>query len=103
MNCKPCIQVVLLHLYLGEKINDIETAKMLIKKIFINYKMPYVSITPTFSICPTHGYIAGEHFNCPTCDLDAQVWSRVTGYLRPVQNYNLGKKEEYYSSFLPRL
>ena len=83
------------HLYIGERIEDIETAKTLIQRVFAKYKMPYVSITPTFSICKEHGYIAGEHFNCPSCGQKAEVWSRVVGYLRPVQNYNAGKKEEY--------
>lgn len=83
------------HLYIGEKLDDTEVCKNLIKKIFTKYKMPYISITPTFSICNEHGYIAGEHFTCPECGKDAEVWSRVTGYLRPVQNYNIGKKEEY--------
>ncbi len=83
------------HLYLGEAIEDIEVSKQLIRKIFEKYSMPYISITPVFSICNVHGYIAGEHFNCPECGEPAEVWSRVTGYLRPVQNYNLGKKEEY--------
>ena len=84
-----------LHLYLGEKFSDIEVCKNLIRKIFTNYKLPYVSITPTFSICNTHGYIAGEHFTCPHCNAETEVWSRVTGYLRPVQNYNRGKRQEY--------
>ncbi|MFZ5353151.1 MAG: ribonucleoside triphosphate reductase [Bacillota bacterium] len=83
------------HLYLGEAIEDIEICKKLIKKVFENFSMPYVSITPTFSVCSTHGYIGGEHPFCPECGEAAEVWSRVTGYLRPVQNYNLGKKEEY--------
>ncbi len=83
------------HLYLGESIEDISVAKNLIRKIFTKYKMPYVSITPTFSICQDHGYIKGEHFTCPECDSVTEVWSRVTGYLRPVQNFNEGKKEEY--------
>ena len=83
------------HLYLGESIEDIQVCKQLIQKVFGKYSMPYISVTPTFSICNTHGYIAGEHFHCPQCGEDAEVWSRVTGYLRPVQNYNLGKKEEY--------
>ncbi len=83
------------HLYIGERIEDIETAKSLIQRVFNKYKMPYISITPTFSICKDHGYIPGEHFNCPTCGQKAEVWSRVVGYLRPVQNYNPGKKEEY--------
>ncbi len=85
------------HLYLGERIEDIETAKSLIKKIFTNYKMPYISLTPTFSVCANHGYIAGEHFRCPECQEETEIWSRVVGYLRPVQNYNKGKKEEYFA------
>ena len=84
-----------LHFYLGESIQDIEIAKTLIKKIFTNYKLPYISLTPTFSVCPDHGYISGEHFNCPDCGKEAEVWSRVVGYLRPVQNYNKGKYAEY--------
>ena len=83
------------HLYLGEEIKDIEAAKRLIKKIFTNYKLPYISLTPTFSICDDHGYIAGEHYNCPECGAPSEVWSRVVGYLRPVQNFNKGKREEY--------
>ncbi len=83
------------HLYIGERIEDIEVCKTLIRDIFNKYKMPYISLTPTFSICNTHGYIAGEHFECPDCGAETEVWSRVVGYLRPVQNYNPGKKEEY--------
>jgi ribonucleoside-triphosphate reductase len=84
-----------LHLYLGESIEDIETCKKLIQTIFHRHKLPYISITPTFSICQDHGYIRGEHFHCPTCESETEVWSRVTGYLRPVSNYNDGKKQEY--------
>lgn len=84
-----------LHFYLGEEIRDTEAAKRLIRKIFTNYKLPYISLTPTFSVCSDHGYIAGEHFNCPVCGKPAEVWSRVVGYLRPVSNFNKGKQEEY--------
>lgn len=84
------------HLYLGESIEDIHTCKNLIRKTFENYKLPYISITPTFSICPDHGYLRGEQFTCPECGQATEVWSRVVGYLRPVQNYNKGKKEEYF-------
>ncbi|HWS29894.1 MAG TPA: ribonucleoside triphosphate reductase [Clostridia bacterium] len=84
-----------LHLYLGESIKDISVAKALIQKAFTNYKLPYLSLTPTFSVCPEHGYISGEYFHCPSCGKEAEVWSRVVGYLRPVQNYHRGKKEEY--------
>ena len=84
------------HLYLGESINELQVCKNLIKRIFERYKMPYISITPTFSICNIHGYIQGEHFECPVCGEKTEVWSRVVGYLRPVENYNRGKKEEYF-------
>lgn len=84
-----------LHLYLGEEIKDIDAAKRLIQKAFTNYKLPYISLTPTFSICNNHGYISGEHFSCPECGSSTEVWSRVVGYLRPVQNFNKGKREEY--------
>ena len=83
------------HLYMGEQVEDREVAKNVIKKIFTNSKMPYISLTPTFSVCPDHGYIAGEHFECPHCHRDAEVYTRVVGYLRPVQNFNRGKREEF--------
>lgn len=84
-----------LHLYLGEQIKDIEIAKQLLKKAFHRYKLPYLSLTPTFSVCPEHGYLNGEVFTCPECGAKTEVWSRVVGYLRPVQNYHKGKREEY--------
>lgn len=84
-----------LHLYLGERVKDTETTKNLIRKVFENYKLPYISLTPTFSVCNDHGYISGEHFNCPTCGKPAEVYTRVVGYLRPVQNFNKGKRAEY--------
>jgi len=83
------------HLYLGERIEDLSTAKQIIQKVFARYKMPYISLTPTFSVCDEHGYLVGEQFVCPHCGAKTEVWSRVVGYLRPVQNYNEGKKEEY--------
>lgn len=85
-----------LHLYLGERIKDTQTTKRLLQKIFQKYRLPYVSITPTFSVCSEHGYISGEHFHCPTCQKPTEVYTRVVGYLRPVQNFNKGKKAEYY-------
>lgn len=86
-----------LHLFLGEKISDPLTAKNLIKKIFENFHLPYVTLTPTFSICPVHGYIAGEHFYCPQCTIKqpCEVYSRIVGYLRPVSQWNTGKQEEF--------
>ena len=82
-------------MYLGEQIKDINIAKKIIRKAFTNYKMPYLSLTPTFSICTEHGYLNGETYNCPECGKPTEVWSRVVGYLRPVQNFNKGKKKEY--------
>ena len=84
-----------LHLYLGEKIEDKDTIKTLIKKVFEKNKMPYISITPTFSICQKHGYISGEHFTCPECGEKTEVWSRVVGFLRRIEDFNNGKREEY--------
>ena len=84
-----------LHLYLGERVDDKETAKNLVRKIFSQSKMPYVSITPTFSVCSDHGYIAGEKWKCPTCKKETEVWSRVVGFLRPVGDWNAGKRQEY--------
>jgi len=83
------------HLYLGEKIEDKDVAKALIKKIFEQSKMPYISLTPTFSICPVHGYLKGEQFTCPECGAKTEVWSRIVGYLRQIDNFNDSKKEEY--------
>lgn len=85
------------HLFLGEKISDIETAKALVRKIFEKFHLPYITITPTFSICPVHGYLSGEHFECPRCLVKqpCEVYSRVVGYLRPVQQWNTGKIQEF--------
>ncbi|HNP79305.1 MAG TPA: ribonucleoside triphosphate reductase [Candidatus Pacearchaeota archaeon] len=85
------------HIFIGEEISDIETVKSLIKKAFENNRLPYITITPTFSICPSHGYIAGKHFTCPKCIIEqpCEVYSRVVGYLRPVQQWNEGKQQEF--------
>jgi len=84
-----------LNIYLGEKLNSYVQAKNLVKKIVENTKIPYFSITPTYSICPDHNYIAGEHYNCPTCNKVCEIYSRVVGYLRPKNSYNEGKAEEF--------
>lgn len=84
-----------LHTFLGEQIDDAEICRTFIKKIMESTAIPYITITPTFSICTDHGYIAGEHFICPTCGKDAEVWTRVVGFHRPVQSWNKGKREEY--------
>ena len=83
------------HIFLGEKISEVAPVKNLIRKIFKKFSLPYITITPTFSICKTHGYLAGEHFNCPECKQACEVYSRVVGYLRPVQQWNLGKQQEF--------
>ncbi len=83
------------HLYVGEKIQDIDALKWLIKKICYHYKLPYFSITPTFSVCPHCGYISGEHEYCPKCQTVCEVYSRVVGYLRPVSQWNKGKQAEF--------
>jgi ribonucleoside-triphosphate reductase len=83
------------HAFIGERIEDFEACKKLVRRIAENFRIPYFTITPTFSICPTHGYLVGEHFKCPTCNKPAEVYSRVVGYYRPVQNWNEGKREEF--------
>lgn len=86
-----------MHLFIGEKISDIQTAKALVKKVFEKFSLPYITLTPTFSICPTHGYLSGEHFLCPECTIQqpCEVYSRIVGYLRPVQQWNKGKEQEF--------
>jgi len=86
-----------LHLFLGEKISDIKAAKNLIKKVFENFRLPYITLTPTFSICPTHGYLSGEHFDCPKCTIKqpCEVYSRIVGYYRPVGQWHEGKVQEF--------
>ena len=83
------------HAFLGEKLPDWKAAANLVRKIAENHRLPYYSISPTYSVCKTHGYLAGEHFECPECGERAEVYSRITGYYRPVQNWNVGKSQEY--------
>src|SRR3989344_170944 len=85
------------HMFLGEKIDEISMAKNLVKKVFENFSLPYITLTPTFSICPSHGYLSGEHFFCPECAIKqpCEVYSRVVGYIRPVQQWHIGKKQEF--------
>jgi ribonucleoside-triphosphate reductase len=85
------------HLFLGERLSDTASVKALVKKIFEKFKLPYITLTPTFSICPTHGYLEGEHFKCPKCTIEqpCEVYTRVVGYLRPVSQFNLGKQQEF--------
>lgn len=83
------------HGFLGEKLPDWKSAAKLVRAIATNYKLPYYTISPTYSICKEHGYLPGEQFKCPHCGKEAEVYSRITGYYRPVQNWNDGKTQEY--------
>ena len=85
------------HAFLGEKLPTWQSAANLVRKIAENYKLPYYTLSPTYSVCKTHGYIPGEAFNCPHCGEKTEVYSRITGYYRPVQNWNDGKAQEYKS------
>ena len=83
------------HAFLGEKLPDWKAAATLVRKIAENYKLPYYTLSPTYSICQDHGYLAGEQFKCPVCGGKTEVYSRITGYYRPVQNWNDGKAQEF--------
>ena len=83
------------HSYLGEKLPDWKAAANLVRKIAENYRLPYYSISPTYSVCKNHGYISGEVYTCPECGEKTEVYSRITGYYRPVQNWNDGKSQEF--------
>jgi anaerobic ribonucleoside-triphosphate reductase len=84
-----------LHIFLGEQVNDTKAIKSMVRKISANYKLPYFTLTPTFSICPSHGYLDGEQRICSICHQETEVYSRVVGYLRPVKQWNSGKLAEY--------
>lgn len=83
------------HAFLGEKLPSWQSAASLVRKIAENYKLPYYTMSPTYSICKNHGYITGEHYTCPECGETTEVYSRITGYYRPVQNWNDGKSQEF--------
>jgi ribonucleoside-triphosphate reductase len=93
-----------LHLYMNERMSSAEACKRLVRRALTNFHLPYITITPTFSICPVHGYLAGEHLTCEKCaEMNpsaepqvCEVWTRVMGYFRPVQSFNIGKKGEYH-------
>ena len=92
-----------LHLYMNERISSGEACKTIVRRALENFRLPYLTITPTFSICPNHGYLVGEHHTCPRCAVEhpdaepvgCEVWTRVMGYFRPVSSFNIGKKGEY--------
>ena len=83
------------HAFLGEKLPDWKAAATLVRKIAENYHLPYYTLSPTYSVCPEHGYLAGEQYKCPHCGKTTEVYSRITGYYRPVQNWNDGKAQEF--------
>lgn len=83
------------HAFLGEKLPNWRSAANLVRKIAQNYKLPYYTISPTYSVCAEHGYLTGEQFTCPVCGKNTEVYSRITGYYRPVQNWNDGKAQEF--------
>ncbi len=83
------------HAFLGEKLPDWQAAAALVRKIAENYKLPYYTMSPTYSVCSEHGYLPGENYICPHCGKEAEVYSRITGYYRPVKNWNDGKSQEF--------
>ena len=83
------------HAFLGQKLPDWKAAANLVRKIAQNYKLPYYTMSPTYSVCSDHGYIVGEVYECPTCGKKTEVYSRITGYYRPIQNWNDGKRKEF--------
>ena len=83
------------HLFLGEEVRDTDVVKNLVQRVSDSFKLPYFTLTPTFSVCPSHGYISGEHETCNICDSDTEVYSRVVGYLRPINQWNDGKQSEF--------
>lgn len=84
-----------IHVFLGERIHDARAVPQLVRKICQQFKLPYFTLTPTFSVCPSHGYVSGEHPLCPTCKSECEVYSRIVGYLRPVSQWNAGKQSEF--------
>jgi ribonucleoside-triphosphate reductase len=83
------------HVFLGERLSTPESCKLLVQRIAERFTLPYYTLTPTFSVCTNHGYLAGEHPHCPQCNQDTEVYSRVVGYLRPIKSWNTGKQEEF--------
>ncbi len=83
------------HCFLGQKLPDYKSCMKLVRKIAENYKLPYYTMSPTYSVCAEHGYLQGEQWKCPICGKEAEVYSRITGYYRPVKNWNAGKTQEF--------
>ena len=85
----------MIHFFLGERMANAKTLKGLVKKICDNYRLPYFTFSPSFSICRNHGYLLGEQAHCPKCNEPCEVYSRVVGFLRPVEQWNKGKQAEF--------
>jgi anaerobic ribonucleoside-triphosphate reductase len=84
-----------MHIYLGENITDTGAVKNLIRKIIMGFRLPYITLSPTFSVCPSHGYLRGRQERCSVCNEETEVYARVVGYLRPVKQWNNGKQSEF--------
>ena len=85
-----------LHLYMGSAMSSGDACAALVRRALTNFELPYITVTPTFSICAQHGYLSGEHPECPTCGSETEMWTRVMGYFRPVTSFNTGKKGEFH-------
>jgi ribonucleoside-triphosphate reductase len=85
-----------LHLYMTERLSSAEACKTLVRRALSRFRLPYITVTPTFSICPSHGYLEGEHASCPQCASACEIWTRVMGYHRPVSSFNKGKQGEFH-------
>lgn len=83
------------HVFLGEAAPNAEAVKSFVRSVCRRYRLPYFTLSPTFSVCPTHGYLRGEARDCPMCGSETEVYSRVVGYLRPVSQWNAGKQSEF--------
>ena len=83
------------HTFIGEAVSNPQSVKAFVRMVCMNYRLPYFTLTPTFSICEEHGYISGEVHTCPHCHRPTEVYSRVVGYIRPVQQWNAGKQNEF--------
>ena len=84
------------HIFLGEQVDNVDATRHLVKKITSNFRLPYFTLSPTFSVCPGHGYLTGQHETCPECQQPVEVYSRIVGYLRPVSQWNNGKLSEFH-------
>ena len=84
-----------LHLYMSERLSSPEACKRLVRRALERFRLPYLTVTPTFSVCPSHGYLSGEHESCPQCAAACEIWTRVMGYHRPVSSFNKGKQGEF--------